>query len=400
MKAERALLGFILFLALGACALYALGEARDGPRERLRQCQENLRAMDTAVHFWMADHRPKPFGDWGHSRSLPRHLTPYYLRTLPTCPTTGRADYAMWSSDYDYAIRCLGDHSEAGLGPGFPAMTPGGIVHETGLYGFLLDAHPLAEWSEAAGPCEPRRSMLEDGLGLPSPCQVPAPAFDDEEAVELIQAITHGQNADVALLKLVHHWHRRFGAQRFVLETWSRLADKPTPTGNEALRDLELALARPGMQSALSALLGLRRIEAPDGSKLADAFTGSPRLKALSAHLEPVRLVSLRFAEFGREAEPTPDEFHLFELERPDLQLLLLGTFSDGTMQDLAPQAKWSLSPPGFGKVDRGLVQADTQRALRAPGRVRAEVGGLSVEARVGFDEYERARARPVREDR
>lgn len=396
MKAERALLGLILFLALGACALYALGEARDGPRERLRQCQENLHAMDTALKFWGSDHIPKPFGDWGHSRSLARHLTPYYLRALPTCPTTGRADYAMWSADYDFAIRCLGDHSEAGLGAGFPAMTPGGIVHEAGLYGFILDEPPLARWSDPPGECERRFGMIElaGGLALPSPCQVPAPAFDDDEAVELIQAITHGQDAAVALLKLVHHWHRRFGGQRFVLETWTRLADRPTPTGDQALRDLELALARPGMQSALSALLGLRRIEAPDGSQLADAFTGSPRLEALRARLEPVRLVSLRFAEFGQEAEPAPHEFHLFELERPHLELLLLGTFSDGTQQDLAPQARWELTPANFGVVDKGRIKADTRQALRAPGRVRAQVGGLSVEAQVGFDDYERARAR------
>lgn len=111
---------------LGALILpqMELGQAQG----QAASCSSNLKSLGTALEMYSRDHK-------GHYPAALSALTPNYLKSLPTCPTTGLDTYSLTyqvSSKPDaYTVFCQGRHH---IAAGMPANHPE-----------LTSAHGLSE---------------------------------------------------------------------------------------------------------------------------------------------------------------------------------------------------------------------------------------------------------------
>jgi hypothetical protein len=100
-----------------AVATFAGGMQRAAGQGQFTACKSNLINIAMALEMASTDRRGR------YPRKL-AELTPDYLRTIPTCPASGRDTYStgFWSSmnpDY-YEVACTGSHPAVGVESGFP----------------------------------------------------------------------------------------------------------------------------------------------------------------------------------------------------------------------------------------------------------------------------------------
>jgi len=91
------------------------GHSRRG-WSQLTACKSNLKNMGTALEMYSTDNK-------GHYPRALSQITPSYLKTIPTCPSSGASTYAYTFSvkPDSYTVFCSGSYHKAnGLAPDYP----------------------------------------------------------------------------------------------------------------------------------------------------------------------------------------------------------------------------------------------------------------------------------------